>query len=433
MAQGILFSLKETFAFRQWEFDLALKYLRNKRKNGGIAVIAIISFVGISLAFLALIATLSIMNGFQSELMSRLLSISGHAYVYGPPLNDLQHRDAALARIRHVPGVKSAEPIISAPGLAIGAYKSPQPVLIRGVMPAALKSNKLITNNLRDGGDLNLFGTGDYGGDFIVVGSGLADNLGLNPGDRLSLATLGGASAFGSGVAKKPYLVAAIFHSGVSDIDDASIFMPLAQAQLFFGREDDWDTVEIKVNDPMIIESIEPGILKEAGPGARLQNWKEVNGAIWNALKFERNAMRFILFFVILIAALNIVSGIVMLVKNKTRDIAILRTLGAGRASITRIFFMAGAMIGAAGTGLGLVLGVLFVINIHPIQTFIEWITHSKIFDSKVYFLSQVPARLDVNEISAVVLFSLGAACLFSIFPARWASRMQPVEALRYE
>jgi lipoprotein-releasing system permease protein len=409
---GFLLSL---FSFKGWEFDLALKYLRTKRKDGGIAVIAIISFTGIMLAVTALISVLSIMNGFRDELMSRVLAFSGHAYVSGTPINDFAHRDDMLKRIKAIPGVVDASPYLDSPGLIQNSHGQTGLAYMRGVEPAAQ------------------FGTGDYGGDVILVGSGVASDLGLNAGDEVTLVSPGGSTAFGATPRRKEYTVGGVFKSGVSDIDKAFIYMPITQAQLFFDREDEWDTVEIKVTDPYNIDKYRPLFFKAAGEGAYILDWKEQNASLWGALKVERTAMRFILFFIVIIATLNIISGIVMLVKNKTRDVAILRTMGADRASISRIFFMAGTLIGATGTAAGLLLGVLFCTFISQIQHFLEWVFHMKLFDPSVYYLDAVPAKMEPSEVAFVVIASLLAACMSTLFPALWASKLEPVEALRYE
>ena len=421
------------FSPKAWEFDLALRYLRTRRKDGGIAVIAIISFVGIMLAVTALIATMSIMNGFRDEMMSRLLAFNGHAYVGGAPLSDFAHRDTMLKRLRAVPGVVEATPFITSPGLVQSSLGSSGIAVLRGVEPDALKSNALIRDNIEKGGTLSTFGVGDYGGDVVLIGDGLARDIGVNPGDEITLVSPGGSTAFGAKPNRKTYTVGGIFKSGVSDLDKLFIYLPLTQAQLFFSRDDEWDTVEIKVNDPYNIDTYHGALVKAAGEGALYETWKEENASLWGALKIERVTMRFILFFIVIIAMLNIISGIVMLVKNKTRDVAILRTMGADRASILRIFFMAGTMIGAAGTFAGLIIGVLFCTFIGEIQHFLEWIFHAKLFDPNVYYLDAVPAKMELSEVAFVIIGSLLAACISTLFPALWASKLEPVEALRYE
>ena len=421
------------FRFKAWEFDLAMKYLRTKRKDGGIAVIAIISFVGIMLAVTALISVLSVMNGFRDEMVSRLLAFGGHEYVSGAPLNDFAHRDETLKRLRAVPGVTEVSPHIDSYGLVQSTHGETQATIMRGVAPDVLKGTEIVAKNIQKGGSLDSFGVGDYGGDNVLVGDDLAQNLGINAGDEITLMTPGGSTAFGAAPRRKAYTVGGIFSSGVSDIDKNFIFMPITQAQLFFDREDEWDVIELKVKKPFDIEKYHDGIAAAAGPGAVVYTWKEINGSLWSALKIERTAMRFILFFIVIIAMLNIISGIVMLVKNKTRDVAILRTMGADRSSILRIFFIAGTTIGAAGTACGLLLGVLFCTFIGPIQHFLEWVFHTKLFDPSVYYLDAVPAKMEPTEVAFVVIASFLAACLSTFFPALWASKLEPVEALRYE
>ncbi len=422
------------FGFRLWELDLALKYLRTKRKDGGVAVIAIISFIGIALAVTALISVLSIMNGFRDELISRTLAFGGDAYVYGHPLNDFAHRDDMLKRLRAVPGVTQVSPYIESAVLVRGGPDShAQPAAVRGINADILRQTPLIRDNIK-AGSLASFGQGAYGGDGILIGQDLAHDLDVAVNDELQLCTLSGsATAFGSAPTCKTYTIIGLFQSGVSQFDEGYIYMPLTQAQLFFGREDEWDVVEIMVDHPDQIGRFHDPLRRAAGEGAIIEDWAQRNAPLWNALQVERTAMRFILSFIVIIAMLNIVSGIIMLVKNKTRDVAILRTMGADRNAIARVFFLAGTMIGAGGTLAGLLLGVLFCANIHGIQELIEHLFHVTVFDPKIYYLSFVPAKMEASEVAFVAISSLVAACASTYIPAAWAAKLEPVEALRYE
>ncbi len=417
--------------FGLWERMLAARYLRARRSQGGVGLISVISFVGIMLAVGVLIATMSVMNGFRSELLGRILGFQGHVFVTGGVL-DGPERDRAVARIARVPGVVQVAPVIEAQAIAIGPSQITG-ALVRGISGPDLAATKLVSGNLTKG-DLKGFGVGDYGGDVVVVGSRLAQSLGVGVGDTVSLISpTGGATAFGGTPQEKAYTVGATFSVGMSQYDQAYIYMPLAQAQLFFGREDTADTIEVKVVDPDRASQMRAAITKAAGPAAMVGDWTQRDTAFWGALKVERTAMRLILGMLIVIAALNIISGLVMLVMNKTRDIAILRTMGAGQGSILRIFFMIGASIGALGTLAGVALGVLFSVYIDPIQGFVEWATGTPVFASDVYYLSRLPAKVDWLEVAAIAGFALGMACLWTLPPAWRASRLDPVEALRYE
>ena len=415
--------LRTLFGFKGWEVSLAMRYLRTRRKDGGIAVIAIISYVGITLAVTALISTLSIMNGFQTEMVKRLLAFGGDAVIYGRPLNDFAHRDQMLDRVRAVPGVTGATPYLTSAALIQSGVGDIDGAYVRGVTPDSLRKTPIIAATIEKGGSLDTFGQGDYGGDGIVVGDGV------------TLISSGGSTAFGSTPRRKSYNIVGIFHSGVSDFDKATVYMPISQAQLFFDREDEWDMVEVKVKPELAydIAKMRAPIVAAAGTGALYQDWTEQFSSLWGALSVERVAMRFILFFIVIIAALNIISGVVMLVKNKARDIAILRTMGADRSAISRIFFLTGSSIGAAGTASGLILGALFCTFIEQIQHALEWVFHTKLFPPDIYYLDHVPARMEPGEVAFVVIGSLLAACISTLFPSLWAAKLEPVEALRYE
>jgi lipoprotein-releasing system permease protein len=417
--------------FGAWERMLAGRYLRAKRSQGGVALISIISFVGIMLAVAVLIVVMSVMNGFRSELLGRILGFNGHVFVAGAPL-DRPDLDAVTAAIARIPQVTQAAPIVEAQAIAMGPNQISGGI-VRGLRPQDLAATRIVSGNITQG-SLKGFGEGEFGGDKVVVGQRLAESLGVKPGDSLTLISPSGATtAFGGTPLQKTYTVAATFTAGMSQYDQAYIFMPLAQAQLFFGRESGVDAIEIKVADPDKAQALKPLIARAAGPGAVVTDWTQRDTSFWGALKVERNVMRLILGLLVVIAALNIISGLVMLVKNKTRDIAILRTMGASAGAVLRIFFMAGATIGALGTAAGLALGTLISVYIGPIQTFVEWATGQAVFSSDVYFLSRLPAKVDWLEVAWITVFSLVMSCIWTLPPAWRASRLDPVEALRYE
>jgi lipoprotein-releasing system permease protein len=410
---------------------LAGRYLRAKRSQGGVALISLISFIGILLAVATLIIVMSVMNGFRSELLTRILGFNGHLYVAGGVL-DAPDRDAIVARIAKVPGVVQAAPVVEAQAIAMGPNQI-SGAIVRGLRPADLMATKIVSGNITRG-QLKGFGEGEYGGDVVVVGDRLAQALGVQPGDPLTLISpSGGATAFGGTPLQKTYTVGATFTVGMSQYDQAYIYMPLEQAQLFFGREGTVDVIEVKLTDPDKAADLKPAVNRAAGPTALVTDWTQRDSSFWGALKVERNVMRLILMLLVAIAAMNIISGLVMLVKNKGRDIAILRTMGAGQGSILRIFFMSGAAIGVLGTIAGLLIGIVFCLNIEPIQDFVEWATGQAVFSSDVYFLSHIPAKVDWREVSIITFWALAMSFLATLPPAWRASRLDPVEALRYE
>ena len=417
--------------FGQWERSVAARYLRAKRSQGGVALISIISFIGIMLAVAVLIIVMSVMNGFRAELLSRMLGFSGHLYVAGGVLVSPE-RDMVVKKIADLPGVIQVTPVVEAQAMALGNGQI-SGAIVRGITLADLKATKIVSGNITRG-TMAGFGEGEYGGDMIVVGDKLAQNLGVGPGDELSLVSpTGGATAFGATPLRKTYTIAGTFTVGMSEYDQAFIYMPLEQAQLFFGRDTGVDYLEIKLNDPDRAIAMKADVARVAGPGALLTDWTEKNSAYWGALKVERNVMRLILMMLVAIAAMNIISGLVMLVKNKGRDIAILRTMGAGQGSILRIFFMSGAAVGVLGTLAGLLIGSLFCIFIGEIQMFVEFVTGAEVFNSDIYFLTRIPAKIDWQEVGVITFWALAMSFLATLPPAWRASRLDPVEALRYE
>src|SRR5215471_10463763 len=321
--------------FSAWEREIAIRYLRARRSEGGVALISIISFLGIALAVAVLIIVMSVMNGFRADLTGMILGFNGHAYVVGGATS-ASERDETLAQ---------------SPNAALGAD-------VRGVSLADLKATPLIAGNIKQG-SLAGYDVGDDGGDRVLVGQRLAESLDIKPGDPITLtAPAGAATVLGALPVQKTYTVAGLFRVGMSEYDQAFIYMPLRQAQLFFGRGDAVDFIEVKLNNPDLAPALKPVLAHAAGPGAVVTDWTEKNQAYFGALSVEHNVMGLILALLVLIAALNIISALVMLVKNKGRDIAILRTMGAGQGAVLRIFFLCGATVGALGTLTGLLIGV---------------------------------------------------------------------------
>ena len=418
-------------AFGRWERTVAWRYLRNKRKNGGVALIAIISFAAVTMAVFALITVMSVMNGFRGELLGRLLGFNGHVYAQGPLING-PDRPGVISRIRAVPGVTQAAPMVEAQAMVIGPSQVTG-AIVRGVTPEDLRGMKMISDNIKRG-SIEGFGQGEYGGDIVLIGDRMARNLGLSVGDAITLISPSGpATAFGTSTREKDYTVGGIFSVGMSQFDESFVYMALPQAQLFFGRDTAVDYIEIKLADPDKAKAIKPVIEQASGPGAFVQDWMDKNNSYFNALQVERKVMRLILFMIVAIATLNIISALVMLVKNKGRDIAILRTIGAGQGAILRIFVMAGASIGVAGTLAGLTLGVVVCANIAAIQRFVEWMTGTAVFSADIYFLAHIPAKIDWTEVASIVAISTVMSILATLPPAWRASRLDPVEALRYE
>jgi lipoprotein-releasing system permease protein len=416
-----------TRPFAAFEWMIALRYLRARRKEGFVSVISGFSLVGIALGVATLIIVMSVMNGFRHELLSRILGLNGHAIVQSFEGN-LTQFDAESARVRAVPGVTRAAPIIDGQVMATSGSISAG-VIVRGMRKADLKSLATVSNTLSPGALARY-----EGGDSVIIGARLAAKLGLQPGMTITLiAPKGNITPFGTTPRVKTYTIAGTFQIGMSEYDQTFIFMPLDEAQLYFNMDNAVSGLEVMVQNPDAIESMVPAIAKAAGPLARVLTWQDMNSSLFGALEVERNVMFLILTLIILVAALNIVSGLIMLVKDKGGDIAILRTMGATRGSVMRVFFISGASIGVFGTIFGLIIGVVFCANIEEIRQFLSSLTGTTLFNPEIYFLSRMPAEMYTSDVVSVVGMALGLSFLATLYPSWRAARLDPVEALRYE
>jgi len=422
------FSATSPFSFFEWM--VARRYLGATRTGRGVSLISMIAFGGIMLAVATLIIVMSVMQGFRTTLLDLLLGTNGHAFVQsGEAVVDYE---SLVEKLQQTSGVLEATPLIELPVYAT-AYGETG-MIIRGVARENLLRNGYITGSDKvRRGSFDNYGVGKNGGREIAIGSGLASQLGVTAGDTVTLISGRGAeTAFGRTLRKKAYTVGAIFHAGVSDYDNLYGFMPLEQAQLFFNYGDTVQQIELKVNEPEKIKVFRDPIL-EAVPGYSVLDWQQRFQSYFGALQTERFIMRLILFLIIMVASLNIITGLIMLVKDKTSDIAVMRTMGATQGSIMRIFFLSGSMIGVLGTLAGVVLGALFVINIDAIETGLSSLLRTDLFPAEVYYLDGVPAKMEFTEVALIAGFSLFMSFVTTIFPARRAARLDPVDALRYE
>jgi lipoprotein-releasing system permease protein len=416
-----------THPFAPFEWMLSLRYLRARRKEGFISVIAGFSFLGIMLGVATLIIVMAVMNGFRQELLDKILGLNGHLLIQ-PLERPLTDWAAVADRVSKVPGVRLAAPIVEGQALASSPFNA-SGVLVRGIRGADLAKLGSIAQNIKQG-TLDGFDQGQG----IAIGSRLADQLSLRAGDNLTLvAPRGAVTPMGTTPRIKTYKVAAVFTIGMSEYDAAFIFMPLPEAQAYFNRNGDVTAIEVYTNDPDHIDDFRKLVSNAAARPIYMIDWRQRNATFFNALQVERNVMFLILTLIVLVAALNIVSGLIMLVKDKSSDIAILRTMGASQGAIMRVFLITGSSIGAVGTLAGFLLGTVVCLNIDSIRRFLAWLTHRDLFNPELYFLSKLPADMNVRETTAVVVMALGLSLLATLYPSWRAARLDPVDALRYE
>ena len=416
-----------THAFAPFEWVLSLRYLRARRQEGFISVNAGFSFLGIMLGVATLIIVMAVMNGFRKELLEKILGLNGHLLIQPleQPLTDWQQ---VVERVSKVEGVRLAAPIVEGQALSSSPFNA-SGVLVRGMRVADVGKLPSVANNVRQG----TFEGFDEG-QGVAIGRRLADQLSLRAGDGVTLvAPRGAVTPMGTTPRIKSYKVAAVFEIGMSEYDTAFVFMPLTEAQAYFNRAGDVTAIEVYVDKPDQVDRYRKMITEVAGRPIFMVDWRQRNSTFFNALQVERNVMFLILTIIVIVAAFNITSGLIMLVKDKGRDIGILRTMGVTQGAIMRVFMMTGASIGVVGTFVGFLLALLVCLNIESIRRFLSWLTNTELFSPELYFLSKLPADLDVGETTAVVVMALSLSLLATLYPAWRAARLDPVEALRYE
>lgn len=421
--------------FAAYEWLIAWRYLRAKRADGGVSVMTWISLIGITLAVFALIATLAVRSGFRAEFVDTILGSNAHVTVYtagevneqGQILRTIAEYEAMAEKVAEVPGVIRAAPLVKGQVMASSRGRNAG-IEVFGISEADIQTIPRIANPETAVGSLDRFNEG------IAIGSGVARELGLALGDTIKLISPDGVkTAFGVSPRVKNYEVVYIFTAGRYDIDRTRAYMPFGEAQLYFNREGAADEIEVMIDDPENVDQLTLPILRAAGASAMVWTWRDASGGFLRALEIEDNVMFVIMSVLVLIAAMNIVSGLIMLVKNKGRDIGILRTMGLTEGAVLRVFFICGAATGIIGTILGVILGCLFAVYIDPIFSFVNYVAGGGVWDPSVRGIYELPAKLNLSDVLSAIFLSLGLSFVVTIFPARRAARMNPVEALRYE
>ena len=416
-----------THPFAPFEWMLSLRYLRARRREGFISVIAGFSFLGIMLGVATLIIVMAVMNGFRQELLSKILGLNGHLLIQ-PLESPLTDYAAVADRIAKVDGVFLAAPLVEGQALASSPFNA-SGVVVRGMLGADLMKLSQVSSNIKQG-TLDGFDNGQG----LAIGRRLAEQLSVRAGDNLTLVSPRGAvTPMGTTPRIKAYKIAAVFEIGMSEYDSAFVFMPLTEAQAYFNRAGDVTAIEIYTNDPDHIDQFRQPVTDAAARPIYMIDWRQRNSTFFNALQVERKVMFLILTLIVLVAALNIVSGLIMLVKDKGSDIAILRTMGATQGAMMRVFLITGASIGVVGTLVGFLLGTIVCLNIEEIRHFLSWLTNTELFSPELYFLSKLPADMNLKETLAVLVMALGLSLLATLYPSWRAARLDPVEALRYE
>jgi len=424
-----------TAPFSRFEWMIAWRYLRARRAEGGVSVMTWISLIGVTLAVFALIATLAVRSGFRTELVSATLGANAHVTVYqsaevsarGQLDRSIKDFDAMAERLRQVEGVTRAAPLIK--GQVMANLRSRNAgVEIFGITHENLLTIPRVGQSENTLGDVSRFSEG------IAIGSGVAREIGASVGDRIKLISPNGVkTAFGTSPRVKSFEVVYIFSTGRYPIDRTRVYVPFAEAQSFFNAEGVAHEIEVMVEDPDSVEALALDLIKAGGERTLVWTWLDASGGYLRALEIEDNVMFIILSILVLVASMNIISGLIMLVKNKGKDIGILRTMGLTEGAVLRVFFICGAFTGVIGTALGVILGCLFAIYIDPIFSFVNYVAGGGVWDPAVRGIYHLPAELRLEDVLKAISLSLGLSFIVTIFPARRAARMNPVEALRYE
>ena len=413
--------------FSKFERMVAGRYLRAKRREGFISVITGFAFTGIALGVATLIIVMSVMNGFKSELLSRILGLNGHIMLVATPGYPFTDYKAAVQGLEKISGIKLAIPMIEKQ-LLVSSGAVAEGAVVRGIQKEDLTKKEVLRQGLLN---VNIEAFED---DYVILGERLADKLGVMVGDEITLISPNGkVTAFGTVPRMKSYVVLGTFNVGMFEYDSNFIFMPMEAAQTFFGLYGSATQIDVSLNHTKDLKKMRALIEKSVGLDAYVYDFEQSNSAFFNAIDVERNVMFLILTLIILVAAFNIITGLIMLVKDKGRDIAVLRTMGATKSMIMRIFMMDGAYIGVVGTIIGVILGVVFCLNIERIRHFLETLSGRDLFSAEIYFLSKLPAEIDWGEVSIVAVVALALSFLATVYPAYRAAKYDPVEALRYE
>lgn len=410
--------------FSSFERFVAFRYLFSARREGFVSVIAWFSFLGIALGVATLIVVMAVMNGFRQELFGKLVAMRGHVTVQSSTATALPENKEQLALIQSVPGVRLAYPMLERQAIAM-AKNNASGVMVQGLPAAAVTGRNRIKLTPETAIE-------QFNGDHVFIGRLVAKSLNLGVGDKITLLTQQGvATAFGTIPKNKTFIVAGIFDVGMAQFDKNFIFMPLATAQSFFKSPGQISQIDVFSEHDNLASNLAYVLQQALGTTVQALDWRHADLSIMHAVKMERNVMFLILTLIILIASFNIISGLIMMVKDKTRDIAILRTMGATKNTILRIFFITGASIGGVGTLLGVALGLSFALNIEGIRQFLQSMTGAELFSEEIYFLSTLPAKVEFDEVLRIVAMGIGLSFLATLYPSWRASSLDPVEGLR--